>query len=271
MPAIRNSSESDAMRPLLLNKAKRRFLYLLSLMLLITSALINGARAGDVADRHIWGFSPDGAYFAFEEYGVQDGSGFPYSNIYITNTRQNSWVKGSPIRVLIQNEETPLSSAREAAYSRAEPLFSQYNIGDRGAVLAHNPVTEIGREAHSVKVAPGPQPFLKKYALTFQLEEAMIPTKRCKVYGDESQMSYALSVQREGEETRQLHKDSRIPTSRGCPKAYAISDILRYEPQGEKKEAIFIVIVQYFSYGFEGNDGRYLASSHWLPTFQATN
>ena len=44
------------------------------------------AEAGDYADRTILGFSPDGSTFAFEEFGVQDGSGFAYANIYMIDT-----------------------------------------------------------------------------------------------------------------------------------------------------------------------------------------
>src|SRR5690606_36811639 len=40
------------------------------------------AFAGDTASLDVLGYSPDGKVFAFEEYGIADGSGFPYSNIY---------------------------------------------------------------------------------------------------------------------------------------------------------------------------------------------
>ena len=41
------------------------------------------ASAGDRAQFNPIGFSEDGRYFAFEEFGIQDGSGFPYSNTFI--------------------------------------------------------------------------------------------------------------------------------------------------------------------------------------------
>lgn len=259
------------MRPLLLSKSKKRLLYILSLALVVMSALIGTARAGDIASRHFIGFSPDGSYFALEEYGVQDGSGFPYSHIFITNTRKNSWVKGSPIRVLLQDEKASLTEARQQAMLKASGFIKQFEIGAEGALLAHNPVTEIGRNAREVTVAPGPVPFLTKYALTFKIKDQFIETKRCKDYGPDSQMGYALTVQRKGEEPVELHKDNRIPTSRGCPRDYAISDVVRFQPDPAAKEALYIVVIQTFSYGFEGNDGRYIASSYWLPTFNATN
>jgi len=60
--------------------------------------------AADASDRAIIGFSKDGSHFAFEEYGMQDGSGFPYADIYIINLKTDKWVKGSPIRVLVRDE-----------------------------------------------------------------------------------------------------------------------------------------------------------------------
>jgi predicted secreted protein len=47
---------------------------------------VPAAHAGDYAYRDILGFSSDGKSFAFEEYGVQDGSGFPYANIFVVKS-----------------------------------------------------------------------------------------------------------------------------------------------------------------------------------------
>ena len=60
--------------------------------LLCASAL--SALAADGAFLDIIGYSPDSRYFAFEQYGVQDGSGFPYADIFIVDLASNSWVKG---------------------------------------------------------------------------------------------------------------------------------------------------------------------------------
>ena len=261
--------ESKFMDPLLLNTKKRLILSILSLGLFLVSALYSSAKAGDVSSRTVLGFSADGAYFAMEEYGVQDGSGFPYATIFLIDTKKNSWVKGSPFRVLIKDETATLEAAQQQARADAAALLEKYDIQSRGLLLAHNPVTELGSSRETVKVAPGTAPFLQQHALTFSVTPVALPTKRCKDYGDEAQQGYALTVQREGQGPQLLHKDKRIPTSRGCPKRYAISDVLRFVPKPDAKSALYIVILQRFSYGFEGDDGRYLISSHWLPSFLA--
>ncbi len=259
------------MRSLILRRSRRRVLNIVTLSLIFISGAFGSARAGDIADRHFWGFSPDGAYFAFEEFGVQDGSGFPYSNIYVINTKKNSWVKGSPIRVLIEKENATQSIARTSARKRAADIFARLNISQSGKLLAHNPATEINRNRKSVTVAPGPLNFLKQYALTFELAEIGVPTKRCNDYGDESQIGYSLNVTRVGGKKVALHRDTRIPTSRGCPKSYALHDVYRYSPDKNRQAVLYVVILQVFSYGFEGDDGRFLAAGYWLPAFNASN
>ena len=273
------------MHPLMFKSRTRRSINLLIVALIFVSAMLGTAKAGDIAKRHVLGFSPDGIYFAFEEFGVQDGSGFPYSNIYITNTRSNSWVKGSPFRVLLKDEtdadaltlQHRLKTARDQALSQADASLKKYKISMAGDLLAHNPISEVDRDPKKVTVFPGIDPYWQKQQLTFRLNDLPIATKRCKDYGPEAQTGYSLSVDPSKGKSKILHKDARIPTSRGCPKRYAISDIIKFVPKvvpsskGNKKEAVYIVLLQVFSYGFEGDDGRFLANSSWLPSLDATN
>jgi predicted secreted protein len=67
----------------------------LSSLLILACTMATGVRAGDVAELAILGFSQSGGIFAFEEYGVQDGSGFPYANRYYIDTATDSYVKGT--------------------------------------------------------------------------------------------------------------------------------------------------------------------------------
>ena len=78
---------------------------LIALCLLATPAF-----AGDRALVDIIGYSQDADYFAFEEFGIQDGSGFAYSNVYVVNLETDSWALGTPIRVRADDEITSLKS-----------------------------------------------------------------------------------------------------------------------------------------------------------------
>ena len=64
------------------------------IMLLAILLFLEGLQAGDKAQFLSLGFSPDGKYFAFSQYGIQDGSGFPYADIYIVNVEKNTYVAG---------------------------------------------------------------------------------------------------------------------------------------------------------------------------------
>ena len=74
------------------------------------------AFAGDFADRELLGFSRDGAYFAFEEFGVLDGSGIPYSNIYVVEVDKDAWIDGTPIRLKGAEEGADLDRLRGEAH-----------------------------------------------------------------------------------------------------------------------------------------------------------
>ena len=104
----------------------------LALLLLATPA----AQAADSAQSRAIGFSPDGRYFAFEQYGIQDGSGFGYSDIFILDIEQDRWVPGTPVQVLIEDESTHIDEARKQANQKAQPLITQFKADgiERGAV-----------------------------------------------------------------------------------------------------------------------------------------
>ena len=49
--------------------------------------------AGDVAEYHDLGFSKDGEFFVFAEYGVNDKTFDPYAKIYTVDVKKNEFVK----------------------------------------------------------------------------------------------------------------------------------------------------------------------------------
>ena len=73
------------------------------------------ALAADGAAFNAIGYSPDSRYFAFEQYGVQDGSGFPYWDVFVIDLKTNEWVKGSPYRAMLESEEAKPAAARDQA------------------------------------------------------------------------------------------------------------------------------------------------------------
>ena len=68
---------------------------------LLLSGLTPTASAGDMASLDILGYSRDGSVFAFEEFGVFDGSGGAYSNIYFIDIKADRFLPGTPIRATL--------------------------------------------------------------------------------------------------------------------------------------------------------------------------
>ena len=105
--------------------------------LALCAALLAGhASANDAAARRIIGFSPDGRYFAFEQYGTQDWSDNQsgYSEIAVIDTNDDSFVGGKPIKIVDERENSGLTL--EEARRRAKPprrlVLAKYSIAARG-------------------------------------------------------------------------------------------------------------------------------------------
>ena len=69
------------------------------------------ASAGDYANLNFIGFSKDGRYLAFEEYGIQDGSGWAYSKFYFVDVAKNAYAAPS-ISTWIKNDYATERQAR---------------------------------------------------------------------------------------------------------------------------------------------------------------
>lgn len=227
----------------------RRLLFAFLALCLATGA----ASAGDYADRTIIGFSPDGAYFAFEEYGIQDGSGFPYATIYVVETATDSWVAGTPIRVIVEDETVALASVRFDAYEQAGAILRQYAIGAEPRILVSNPITEFGdhRTVDFVLRAFTP---LQTTAWHLALKEFPLPSD-CPDMGQPI-VGFDLDLTAPDGAVAELNHDTRIPSSRYCPVGYGVSDILAFDGMDR---TVVVILLNVFSVGFEGPDRRFMA------------
>ncbi len=218
------------------------------------------ALAGDIAGFRSIGFSGDGEIYAFEEYGVQDGSGFPYSNIYVLDTVKDAYLPGTPIRVRIDDEQAGLGAARAEAAKKAATLIEGNALSDEpGQVVAFNPVTEIAADAHRLRYLPfpGDPPFGKPYTLA--LEEYALPSpSACKDIVDDVKGFRLRLTERDGAASDDLvHEDDRLPASRNCATGYRLAGVVTHTPPGTPPVHMALVLV--LSFGFEGRDGRWIA------------
>lgn len=224
----------------------------------------HAAQAGDYGRTEILGFSRDGGRFAFEEYGVQDGSGFPWSNLYVIDVANDSWVPGSPFRRLDEVDDSQpvdfdleLARTRAANHEAARATVEAAAISGRGDTVAHNPPTERGADPHLMiagtrAAAPAIGP-----AIELRLTEKPVPRPASCPEGFGALQGFRLTLTHDGE-TRVLNDDARLPDSRGCALRYRLDRLVVHYPQ-ETGRPVFAVIVLVERIGFEGPDGRYIA------------
>ncbi|QKV18053.1 DUF2259 domain-containing protein [Oricola thermophila] len=217
-------------------------------------------QAGDMATLNVLGFSADGTKFAFEEYGVQDGSGFPYANRFYIDTRNDTFLPGSPVRARIEDETADIADARADVKARGEAIVADAELAaNPGLVAGFNPPTELSADPYRIVVNPRPAWPPVDAPLEFRLEEIPFPaTGMCEGLAAAIKGFRLLSVDASaGGVTEVLHEDMSVPSSRNCPIGYRIGGVQTFFPfDGPSAIAVLITVE---SFGFEGPDYRWMA------------
>jgi predicted secreted protein len=234
------------------------------------------ARGGDGAALNVLGFSADGRFFAFEQYGEQDGSGSLYASISAIVIGDGRPVKGLPVTALMNPEdpalakeprEQRLAAVRAKAAADAAPLLQQIRIAEAGNPTATVPSSRSRARLDAEEVKSVSKASIATVALPakrfgtdarLQLREFDIALPRCKdlVPGDHPS-GFGLTLERKGRPTIHLSRDQTIPASRGCPNHYGIAEVHAL-PLADGSTAL-AVLIQYFYMAFEGPDRRFIA------------
>lgn len=217
------------------------------------------ARAGDAAELSILGFTADGSVFAFEEYGVQDGSGFPYANRFYIETATDSFVAGTPIRVRIDDESASVDDARAEARASGEAVASDADLArHRGFTAGFNAITELSADPHRLAVNPRPVMPAIDDPVEFRLEEiALEQPANCHDLGQAVGFRLVRVGTAVGETAQLVHEDASIPSSRNCPLGYRLGAVQTFFP--ESGPPVYTVLIAVRSVGFEGPNHRWIA------------
>lgn len=235
-------------------------LFLASAFLIAPFVGPNQSRAGDAAEFRSHGFSTDeaGRYFAFEEFGVQDGSGFPYSNIYVVDLKTDKWVSGTPIRVLIEDDSQPMLNARISAFQKATGVMQHYNIARSGVMMAASPLNEVSDKS-TLSFHQAINPLLTNQPAPYKLQLSNIDVMDINNCGfaDNRVMGFELSMTKPDGSYVAIHDEGAAPKSRGCPERYHLVAV--FAPDRYKVKSYAVALIGVFSRGFEGPDLRYIA------------
>lgn len=188
---------------------------------------------------------------------MQDGSGFAYSNYYFIDTVEDKYLPGTPIRVRV-DEEMSVKKIRQMAREKAAPLIDKYALDDSpGVILAYNPVSEYDSNPHVVRYFGNLSnpPRLGSYTLKLTEKEFPAPEECVNMIGVLTGFSLSFTEQDSQAVNKPLYADQSVPKSRNCPNSYRIGAIIG----NSEIVAPQIAMVLVASYGFEGNDERWLA------------
>ena len=217
------------------------------------------ASAGDVAEMRPIGFSPDGRFFAFEQFGEQDGSGFAYAEIQVIDTETDSYVPGTPVSVLIRREEASVGEARRESLKQAKTILDIRKIGDDpGFLVALAPIGELSEKRHELRYQAFPTFYVSDGIHRLSLEEFSAEGEELCSSMDVDVQGFALSLadDEKPDAWREAYRDKSVPKSRNCPSAYAIGGVVT---PAMGSSAPPMVLIQVVSLGFEGNNLRWLA------------
>lgn len=220
--------------------------------------------AGEFAEVRPIGFSADGKVFAFEEFGVQDGSGFAFASRFFIDTTDDSFLPGSTVRVILEDDTRTVGDARAEAQARSASLEARYQFaGNPGTIAAFNPLSELDGAAHQLRYTPlsmVPQPF-GAYEVT--LEEKPLPASSLCRNIDETSIGFRLELTQTNGRPSDLvlHDDTSVPQSRGCPLGYRIGGAITHYADGASTHAVLVLVR---SIGFEGENGRWIAVTRRL-------
>jgi predicted secreted protein len=234
-----------------------------SLALLLLALVIQAgvATAADGAKFRAIGFSKDARYFAFEQYGVQDGSGFAYADVFVLDTQADSWLSGTPVRTLLEDETMDVSQVRAKAKADSEKYLKQAAITVDPELLASNPFTEVVQNRKSITFHDHYNFSMGLFGdpndqgtWTISLSDVKVPLNE----GCEEDLGFFgfkldLKNNKSGK-LDVLHEDKSVPKSRYCPSAYDLEAIV--QPVGGDQ---LVAIVGVYSRGFEGADRRFIA------------
>ena len=228
-------------------------------IILITIFFFSSLFAGDAAELDFIGFSDDGNYLAFEQYGFMDGSGFPYSEIIMVNVPENSFAY-SAVTHYGEDEEMTLSVLRDNAMFDAQSKIDALGIisGNTGDHVICHPTSDIDADPKYVRFyersggVPGLSGF-REYGLT--LNELEVATGD-DVYGFGPPKMLELVLSTPGtDDIIVLQRDTKLPKRRSSVLSYRISDVYIYHYADQQYIAVFI---NYSMPGFEGPDMRFM-------------
>ncbi len=233
---------------------------LLSLIVMLVWGAIP-ARAGDFAQPAIIGYSTDLRYFAFEEYGIEDASGFPYSSIYFVDLKNNSLVHGAVVHVRLDKEVDPLPGklvrARLLARQKGREWLDKLKIDWPAEILAYN--GDGGPDLEGGSLRFGTTGYNGAIIGDYRLSLEMVASDtvlECEKWAISKPQGFVLTIVDYDFQKSEIYRDKTLPKSRNCPLYYKISGV--FAPFLARDISDAVALISVYSSGWEGEDRRFI-------------
>lgn len=255
-------------------RAVRAVLALAVLALAVPALAAGAAQADDGSAVRAIGFSADGRYFAYEQYGVRGGDRQLYAEIVGVDVRDDrpeeapiveTWLP-EPDGRMRKGEAPTLAQVRDRAALKAGPTLRRLGIAVPGLAVgevAESRSGEMLATAHvgaAREAAAGGMPLTLPSgpAARLVLRQIPIDARRCAGRGAEDKpQGLVLTLEREGRTPHTLNHDRNIPVARGCPDRYGLAAAYM-APRADGSTAL-AVLIQYFFPAAEGPGRRFFA------------
>lgn len=223
-------------------------------------------RASDGATLNPIGFSADGRYFAFEQFGVNDPGGFPYWSVTVIDTEKNVQAPGSPAAVVIEDATRSILDARAQVKNASVALLKTSRITEPYTLLAANPNTQLVADRRRLSFerwynSGGADPKTLAFAnLRYELEVADVTVPKpgtCDGTGG-PYVGVELKIRNfETDKWKSIYADDGLPRDRGCALSYEIAAV--FARTGVNTTDNLVAVIGVYSDGFQGLDHRYFA------------
>jgi predicted secreted protein len=205
--------------------------------------------AGDAAQLSALGFSKNGKFFAFEQFGTHEGSNENYAELFLLDIEKNDFVIKPFQQTSLQKS---IHDLQEINKNKAKAKLKELQLlkPEIGNHLLSRPLTDLSGSPYQVEFSL--QPTLAgssadSYLLNLETKET---DQSC--FGLGKAKIFTLTLKGKNDHQIQtLQKDTQLPVSRGCPLDYRIAEIYAYQDK-------IVIFINMFFAGSEGHNMRYL-------------
>jgi hypothetical protein len=273
---------------------------LIALLWIAVATAASAREQSDAPDIAILGFSPDGRYFAYEQYGYDIASDALDAAIFVIDRQTNKEAAGFPFGFIaaeqdgnypahvgghdidldeLQTEDglPDLAKVRKLVREKAAPKLAALTIGTQGRRLAGVPATQrspVGDETTRLKFVVWPtipsaipdQQLL--YSIEARVKDTVEDCANAAPPARELPLTFSIVAERTWPDTKAVAKKNHIyPLAiekDDCPQGLWISDVIA-PPNARRENPVLVVVFLSAAWSSAVDSAKYHATFIEMP------